>query len=416
MREAAKTIENQIIAWRREIHRHPEIGLETTRTAALVSSALKEMGIEVREGVGGHGVVGLLRGEGSPGQEDSGGRARTIALSRYGRLARARGDRSPVRFRGAGPYACLRTRRSRSHAAGGAKILSGMRNSLKGNVKFIFQPGEEGPGGARPMIDDRALEDPRPQAIVGAHLGKLWNVAHGKVGFRAGPLMAATDRFDVLVQGMGGHGAAPHTSVDPVVVASHIVVALQTIVSREINPTEPAVVTVGVIEAGSANNIIPDKCVMKGTVRYMNKDLGPFVSRRIKEIAESMASGMRAEATVQYHFGYPPLVNDAEITERVKMSAAKVVGAENIVVAGQTMGAEDMSYYLDKVPGTFFAIGSSSEAKGIVYPNHHPKFDIDEDVLHLGSAISFRHALIFWAVDATCNRLCPSRAGEEGLN
>ncbi|MGI6666044.1 MAG: M20 metallopeptidase family protein [Bacillota bacterium] len=396
MREAAKTIENQIIAWRREIHRHPEIGLETTRTAALVSSALKEMGIEVREGVGGHGVVGLLRGEGSPGQEDSGGRARTIAL-------RADMDALPVQEETGHPYASevpglMHACGHDGHVAmllGAAKILSGMRNSLKGNVKFIFQPGEEGPGGARPMIDDRALEDPRPQAIVGAHLGSLWNVAHGKVGFRAGPLMAATDRFDVLVQGMGGHGAAPHTSVDPVVVASHIVVALQTIVSREINPTEPAVVTVGVIEAGSANNIIPDKCVMKGTVRYMNKDLGPFVSRRIKEIAESMASGMRAEATVQYHFGYPPLVNDAEITERVKMSAAKVVGAENIVVAGQTMGAEDMSYYLDKVPGTFFAIGSSSEAKGIVYPNHHPKFDIDEDVLHLGSAIFVQACLDF---------------------
>ncbi len=250
------------------------------------------------------------------------------------------------------------------------------------------------------MIKDGCLENPRPQAIVGAHLGSLWNVGNGQAGFRAGPLMAASDKFQVFVQGMGGHGAAPHASVDPVVVASHIVVALQTIVSREVNPTEPAVVTVGAIQAGTANNIIPDTCLMKGTVRYMNKELGPFISRRIREIAESVASGMRAKAIVRYDFGYPPLVNDAGVTNRVRASAAKVLGEDNVVVAGLTMGAEDMSYYLEKVPGTFFAIGSGNEEKGIMYPNHHPKFDLDEDVLHLGSAVFVQVCLDFLGGDA----------------
>jgi len=179
------------------------------------------------------------------------------------------------------------------------------------------------------------------------------------------------------------------------VVASHIVTALQTIVSREVNPTEPAAVTVGAIQAGTANNIIPDTCLMKGTVRYMDRDLGPFMKRRIKEIAESIASGMRAKATLEYHFGYPPLVNDEDITNRVRASAAKVLGEENVLTAGTTMGAENMSYYLERIPGTFFALGSGNEAKGIVYPNHHPKFDLDEDVLHLGSAIFVQACLDF---------------------
>jgi len=394
VREAAKAIESRIVGWRREIHRHPELQLETVRTSALVSSALREMGIEVREGVGGHGVVGLLRGEASRGP--SGGAVRTIAL-------RADMDALPVKEETGLPYASeipglMHACGHDGHVAmllGAAQVLSDMRNEIRGNVKFIFQPGEEGAGGARLMIEDGCLEDPRPDAIIGAHLGSLWNVGNGQAGFRSGPLMAASDRFEVFVQGMGGHGAAPHASVDPVVVASHMVMALQTIVSREVNPTEPAVVTVGAIQAGTANNIIPDTCLMKGTVRYMKRDLGPFIKRRITEIAESVASGMRAKAKVDYHFGYPPLVNDEDITNRVRASAAKVVGAGNVVPAGTTMGAEDMSYYLERIPGTFFAIGSGNEAKGIVYPNHHPKFDLDEDVLYLGSAIFAQACLDF---------------------
>jgi amidohydrolase len=392
----AKAIEDQIVAWRREIHRHPELQLETVKTAALVSSALRDMGVQVREGVGGSGVVGLLRGEGAPAGEGLEVEARTIAL-------RADMDALPLQEETGLPYASERPGLMHAcghdgHVAmllGAAKILSDMRKDFWGNVKFIFQPGEEGAGGARLMIKDGCLENPRPQAIIGAHLGSLWNVGNGQAGFRAGPLMAASDSFQVFVQGMGGHGAAPHASVDPVVVASHILVALQTIVSREVNPTEPAVVTVGAIEAGTANNIIPDTSLMKGTVRYMNKDLGPFISRRIRELAESVASGMRAKATVRYDFGYPPLVNDAGVTGRVKASAAKVLGEDNVVVAGLTMGAEDMSYYLEKVPGTFFALGSGNEEKGIMYPNHHPKFDLDEDVLHLGSAIFVQACLDF---------------------
>jgi len=393
VRERAKAIEDKIIAWRREVHRHPELMLDTVKTAALVSSALREMGIEVREGVGGNGVVGLLRGEApsTPGEA-----IRTIAL-------RADMDALPVKEETGLPFASeipglMHACGHDAHVAmllGAAKILSDMRKEFRGNVKFIFQPGEEGAGGARLMIEDGCLEDPRPDAIIGAHVGSLWNVGNGQAGFRPGPLMAASDRFEIFIQGKGGHGAAPHASVDPVVVGSHIVTALQTIVSRAISPTEPAVVTVGVIQAGTANNIIPDTCTMKGTVRYMKRDLGPYIKKRITEIACGVAAAMRAEAKVTYHFGYPPLVNDEDLTNRVRASAAKVVGEENVVTAGMTMGGEDMAYYLEKIPGTFFAIGTGNEAKGIMYPNHHPKFDVDEDVLYIGSAIFVQACLDF---------------------
>lgn len=394
IREKAKAIEGQIIAWRREIHQYPELMLDTVKTEELVAEALKDMGVEVRQGVGGHGVVGLLRGE----AQGSAYQVKTIAL-------RADMDALPIQEETGKPYASkvsglMHACGHDGHVAmllGAAKILADTKKELAGNVKFIFQPGEEGAGGARLMIEDGCLEDPRPDMIVGAHLGSLWNVEPGMAGFRAGPLMAASDRFSVTVKGRGGHGAAPHLSVDPVVVAAHTVVALQTIVSREVNPTEPAVVTVGVLQAGTANNIIPDSCVLKGTVRYMDKDMGSRIAQRIKEIAEGIAASMRAEAVVEYHYGYPPLVNDAASTEMVAASAARVLGAENVTTAQPTMGGEDMAFYLEKVPGTFFAIGSGNKAKGIVYPNHHPKFDLDEDVLHLGSAIFVQACLDFFA-------------------
>ena len=342
VRERAKAIEDQIIAWRREIHQNPELGLDTVKTEALVAGALRDMGIEVRTGVGEHGVVGLLRGE-------EGGK--TIAL-------RADMDALPIEEQSDKPYASkvkgvMHACGHDGHVAmllGAAKILSDMRKDLAGNVKFIFQPGEEGAGGAKRMIKDRCLEDPRPDMIIGCHLGSLWGVSPGCVGFRSGPFMAATDRFFVTVKGRGGHGAAPHTSVDPVVVSAHIVIALQTIVSREVNPIHPAVVTVGAIQAGTANNVIPDSCVLKGTVRYMDKKLGKRISERIEEIAEGVASSMRAEAVVEYVFGYPPVVNDAASTEFVAASAAKIVGSEKIVEADQTMGGEDMCYFLEEVP------------------------------------------------------------------
>ncbi len=400
--EVAKQIEGQIVAWRREVHQNPELGLETTKTEALVAGALSEMGIEVRTGVGGHGVVGLLRGE---GRLDADGTQRNASGGEKTFAIRADMDALPVTEDTGLPFASKIPGRMHAcghdaHVAmllGAAKILSGMKDKVQGNVKFIFQPGEEGPGGARPMILDGALENPKVDAIIGAHVGPLWDVGLGQLGFRTGPMMAATDRFSVRIQGKGGHGAAPHFSVDPVVIASQIVMSLQTIVSREVSPVSPAVVTIGIIKAGTAANIIPDYCEMNGTVRYLDKGLASFIPGRIREICEGVASSMRGSATVEYIPGYPPLVNDPEMTAFVKKAVASIVGAENIVEVEPTMGGEDMAYFLNEVPGAYFALGTRNPAKRTDYPNHHPKFDVDEDVLYLGSAVFAQAALDFLA-------------------
>ena len=390
---AAKAIENDIISLRREIHVHPELGLETPHTSALVARVLGDLGIEVRERVGGHGVVGLLRGEGSG---HSLGDGLTIAL-------RADMDALPITEETGKEYGSkipglMHACGHDAHTAillGAAKVLSDMRKEFAGNVKFIFQPGEEGAGGARPMIKDGCLETPRPDMILGAHVGSLWGIGSGQIGIRRGPLMAATDRFTVTVRGKGGHGAAPHMSVDPVVIAAQIVVMLQTIVSREIDPLTPAVVTIGMIKAGTANNIIPETCELRGTVRYLDRSLAKVIPQRIKEIAEGTAGAMRGQAVLEYFYGYPPVVNDPAATDFLANSAASVVGADNVRQVQPTMGGEDMSYYLEQVPGTFFGIGTATPGRGTDFPHHHPKFDVDEEVLHVGVAVFAQACLDF---------------------
>ncbi len=376
--QIAKSIEPDIIKWRRTVHRYPELGMDTPRTSAFIKEALESMGIEVRNAAG-YGLVGLLKGSGN----------RTIAL-------RADIDALPVTEETGLPYASEIPGRMHacghdahvSIALGTAKILSRLKGHLRGNVKFIFQPGEEGPGGAQPMIEDGALENPKVDAMIGGHVGMLWPVESGHFGFKSGPLMAATDSFTIEVRGKGGHGATPNQCIDPVVIAAQVVLGLQAIVSREVNPISPAVVTVGKIEAGTRNNIIPQECTMEGTVRYFDRNLEKFIPQRMKEIVEGIAGAMRGEAVLDYNYGYRALVNDRGITELVKNAALLVAGPDKVVdVAEPTMGAEDMSYYLEKVPGTFIAIGTGSKEKGTAYPNHHPKFAVDEDVLHVASAI-----------------------------
>lgn len=278
---------------------------------------------------------------------------------------------------------------------GVARILTGMRGDLAADVKFIFQPGEEGAGGARPMIQDGCLDNPKPDLILGAHVGNLWGLPSGSVGVRPGPLMAASDRFTVTVRGKGGHGAAPHVSVDPVVIAAQIIVALQTIVSREIDPLAPAVVTVGMVHAGTANNIIPETCEFRGTVRYLDRYLSEFIPKRIKAISEGVARAMKADATVEYHYGYPVVVNDPSATNFLATSAATVVGPDKVMPIPAVMGGEDMSYYLQMVPGTFFGVGTGTPGKGTDFPHHHPKFDVDEEVLHVAAAVFAQACLDF---------------------
>ncbi len=388
----AKAVEKDIIGWRREFHRHPELLMDTFRTAGTVAKALAGFGLEVKFLVGNTGVVGLIRGDkaADPGK--------TLAI-------RADMDALPVVEETGLPFssevagvmhACGHDAHM-AMALGAAKILSELKGEFSGNVKFIFQPGEEGSGGARFMIAEGVLEDPKVDAIIGGHVGTLWPVKTGQVGLKPGPFMAASDTLKITVTGKGGHGAAPDQSVDPVVVSAQIALALQTIVSREVSPVIPVVVSIGVIRAGTAGNIIPDSCVMEGTVRYLDREMSSFIPGRVKEIARGIASSMRCEADVRYELGYPPLINDPGTTAFLKETAARLLGPQNAVeLSMPIMGGEDMAYYLQQVPGTFFALGSSDPSLGPTYPNHHPKFDIDENALHVGAALFAQAALDFF--------------------
>lgn len=402
--EAAKRIQPLLIEWRRHLHQHPEIGAEVPETAAFVAERLREMGLTVREKVGGFGVVGLLEGSYS---------GPTLAI-------RADMDALPITEETGLPFASKHPGRMHAcghdgHTAillGTAKILAAHRDGLKGKVKFIFQPAEEGPGGAKPMIEDGALSNPPVDAIIGLHLGVIWDLPPGTVGVRPGSMMASTDRFEIRIKGKGGHGAMPHQTVDAVVVGAQVVTALQTIVSRRVDPLEPVVVTVGSLHAGSTFNVIADTAVLKGTVRCFQEALREKIRREIEMIARGVAAGMGAEATVDYLPGHPPLINDPNFTDFFVGVARDILGEKRVVTLPYpTMGGEDMSYFLNAVPGTYFFLASGNPAKGIVYPHHHPKFDIDEDVLWLGTAL-FAETAWRWLGNAAQFSPGPEPAGD----
>jgi amidohydrolase len=380
VRAAAKELLPEVIQWRRRLHAIPEVGAEVPKTAHYVAEELEKLGATVTRGVGGHGVVALVRG------------------GRMGRCLAVRADMDAllIQERTGLPYASgfpgyMHACGHDAHMAialGTAKLLLARQAELAGTVKFIFQPAEEGPGGALPMIQAGVLEDPMVEAIVALHAGTLWKeVAGGKVGVRSGPMMAALDRFDLRIQGRGGHGAAPHEAIDATYVATQVVSALQAIVAREVKPVDPAVVTVGKLLSGTAYNIIADSAVIEGTARSLSHHVRELLARRIGDIATSVAAAHRAECTYKYTYGYPPLVNHAGFTQLVAQTAQQLLGRDNVVELPEpTMGGEDMAYFLEKVPGTFFFLSTRNEAKGIVHGHHHPQFDIDEDVLWVGVA------------------------------
>ncbi len=381
IKEEARKLQEELVAWRRHLHQYPEVGLDVPKTAAFVAELLREFGLEVRTGVGGHGVVALLRGK-KPGK--------TIAI-------RADMDALPINEETGLPFSSKIEGRMHAcghdahmaMALGAAKLLSRHREELAGNVKFLFQPAEEGPGGAKPMIDDGALENPKVDAIVGLHTGCIWKSDKpGEVYVSHGPMMACLDRIDVTIKGKGGHGAMPHQAVDAIVIASCAISTLQSIISRELSPVEPAVVTIGKIEGGTAYNIISSDVRFCGTVRALKQELREFLDKRIHGILNGIVQGMRGELEYAYTYGYPPLVNDAEFTERFARVAKRVVGEENVKeIPEPTMGGEDMAYFLNEVKGTYFFLSSCNPNKGQIYPHHNSRFDIDEDILQLGVSL-----------------------------
>ncbi len=271
-----------------------------------------------------------------------------------------------------------------------ARILQKRRASLRGNVKFMFQPAEEGPGGAGPMIEEGLLEGPKVDAAFAIH---MWNdLPTGKIGVRPGPVMASADEFRMTVVGRGGHGAAPHQTVDPVAVAAQIITACQNIVSRKVDPTKSAVLTFGQIHGGTRHNIIPDKVELSGTVRAFEDGVRRQLAREIPKVARGVASALGAGLDFHYAWGYPPTVNDARATGIVRDAAREALGRSAVVEQEVTMGAEDMSLVFREVPGCYFFLGSMNKGKGLVHPHHSPKFDFDEAALAGGVEVWLRLA------------------------
>jgi amidohydrolase len=268
-------------------------------------------------------------------------------------------------------------------ALGTAYYLSQHREHFAGTVKIIFQPAEEGPGGAKPMIEEGVLKNPDVDAIIGLH---LWNnLPLGTVGVRSGPLMAAVESFRCTILGKGGHGAIPHQTVDSVVVIAQIVNALQTIVARNVNPLESAVVTVGELHAGTVHNVIADTARMSGTVRYFNPAMDGYLGQRIEQVIAGICQSQGATYELDYWQLYPPVINDAKMAELVRSVASDVVETPaGIVPECQTMAAEDMAFFLQAVPGCYFFLGSANPDKNLAYPHHHPQFDFDEAALAMG--------------------------------
>ncbi|MDK2917520.1 MAG: hypothetical protein PWQ37_253 [Candidatus Petromonas sp.] len=382
----SKKIQEEIVSWRRELHQIPEVGLQLPQTSAYVKERLEEMGIEYRDNVGGYGVVGLIKGS-KPG--------RTIAL-RADMDGLAIKEETGLSFASTNGnmHACGHD----AHTAmllGAAKILNENKASLKGNIKLIFQPAEEGPGGAKPMIEDGALENPKVDAVIGLHIGRVVDgLPSGKIGVCYGKLMACLDRFHIKIKGKGCHGAYPEQGVDPVAITGQVITALQNIVSREVKATDPAVLTIGKVHGGRAYNIIPDFVELEGTVRATDKEVRERIARRIEEVIENITKGMRGEYEYEYTFGYPPLVNDEDFTLDFVNSAKKIISEDDIIeIKVPVMGGEDMAYFLEEVPGTFFFLSSIKEIDGIVYPHHNSKFDLDEEVFWLGTALLTQGAI-----------------------
>ncbi|MBK7916240.1 MAG: amidohydrolase [Chloroflexi bacterium] len=375
-REEAEKLFGYMVEQRRDFHRHPELGFQETRTSGIVAETLQALGLEVQRGVGQTGVVALLEGA-SPGP--------TL-------LVRFDMDALPIQEENLHDYASQNP--GVMHACGHdghttmglalAKILTQHQADIAGTIKFMFQPAEEGLGGAFAMIADGVLQNPRPDVALAMH---LWTPEEfGKVRVVEGPCMASSSVFTLTVQGHGGHGAAPHLAVDPILAAAQIVSALQSIVSRNINPQDSVVVSIGQFSAGTTFNVIPDRAILKGTVRSYDNDLHRTIYRRILEMAHNMAIAFRCEATMETIAIVAAVNNAPEPTAVVRLAAEQTMGAANIV-EHRTMASEDMGYILEEVPGCYFFIGARNQEKGFTFPHHHPRFDFDERAMVDGVAV-----------------------------
>ena len=387
----AAALEAKVIAWRRDFHAHPELGNEEVRTSAIVAEHLKKIGLDdVRTGVAKTGVVATLKG-GKPGpcialRADMDGLPVTeLADVPFKSLRRTQWDGAEVGTMHACGHDC--------HTAmlmGVAELFAGMRDQVCGTIKFIFQPAEEGlpnyaNGGAKMMIEEHVLENPRPDAIFGIHVISHLNV--GKIGYRPGAMMASTDNFFIKIKGRQTHGAMPWLGADPIVASAQVVLGMQTLVSRQLDIMEnPAVVTFGAINGGNRENIIPDDVTLRGTFRTFDEAQREHIRTRIEETAVNIACACQTTAEVRTHKGYPVTVNDPKLALWSLPTLSKVAGDNNVVHVPRTGGGEDFSYYQKEIPGVFYFIGITPEGQDPAKApsNHSPHFYVDEKGLLLG--------------------------------
>ena len=377
-----------LVATRRDLHAHPEIGFEETRTGALVAERARSLGYDVKTGIGQTGVLAVRNGGGKTG--------RCV-------MVRADMDALPVEEANDVPYRS--THAGKMHACGhDGHVAIGLEVArrlaalpLTGALKLAFQPAEEIAGGAKAMIEAGVLDAPRVDAVFGIH---LWNeIPVGTIGLMAGPVMASVDEFEITVLGRGGHAAAPHQTADPVLVAAHLVTAIQSLVSRRRNPLEEAVVSVTQLNAGHAFNVIPGRAELRGTVRTFGGRFYDDVPRLLEETAHGIAAAFGASVEVRYRRLCKPTVNDGAMAQLMTEAAAEVVGRDKVLTGVRTMGGEDMSFFLAKVPGAFAFVGSApAGAKGA--PHHSPTFDIDEESLVIGAELLTRTVVRYLGMPA----------------
>lgn len=375
----AETLYPSLVSWRRDFHRHPELGFQEVRTARVVTEHLQSLGLEVSTGIGQTGVVAVVEPDHLP--EDT-----ATVLLRFDMDALPIHEENDVDYRSKQDgvmHACGHD----GHTAigmGVAQILARHRQKLRGRVKLVFQPAEEGLGGARAMIADGVMDNPRPGAAFGLH---LWSrLPLNQIVVQSGPLWASAGSFTLTVNGRGGHGAMPHETVDATLIASQIVVAWQSIVARNIDPTDTAVLSVGTLHSGTASNVISANAEMSGTIRAFDDHMETLLLQRMQEIASGICQGFGASYEFDYAKTVPVTRNSPEGAALMEQVAARVVGEDNVVQIAPMMVGEDMSEFLNEAPGCFIIIGASDPASAMHSPHHNPTFNFDERVMLAGVA------------------------------
>lgn len=377
----ANDIKDELIELRRDFHMNPELGYEEHRTSDKIKEFLKREGIEYIE-TAATGVCGIIRGNGE----------KTIGI---------RGDIDALPLEDKKGCTYSSTIKGKMHACGHdahttillgvAKILNRVKDKLNGNIKLLFEPAEETTGGAQVMINEGALENPHVDNVIGLHVDE--NIEVGTVGVKWGVVNAASNPFTIKIKGKGAHGARPHTGVDPIVIGSSVVMALQSIVSRELPPTDPAVLTIGSFHGGTAQNIIPEEVTISGIIRTMKTEHREYVKKRLVEVVEGIVNSMRGQCEIEIEESYPCLYNNDDTVKTLLDSAEEVIGKDNVkILDNPSMGVESFAYFSMERPSAFYYLGSRNENKGIIHPAHGSLFDIDEDCLPIGVAIQCKTA------------------------